>query len=165
MSFTIKRATPDDISALVGWRGEVSGEIYKDKMDSISPAYLEIMKYETKKYYEENIPTDGHIAGLVFVGEEKAPAGCLGMCFGDVLPTPDNPNGKCAYITNIYIREEFHGQDLETIGIKWLIMLAREHGAGRIYLETAGLSKEFCKSLGFDETGEYMLLGNTQSGC
>ena len=164
MSFTIKRAGIDDVKALVDWRMEVISQVYGGDM---SLAQKEILKYESKKYYERELPTDGHIAGLVYLGIEKEPVGCGGMCIQTELPSPDNPTGKSAYLMNIYTREEYRNKGLATAVVTWLVFLAQERGVQKIYLEATPQSKKLYKSLGFNEEGDYMRLDNPDAlfGC
>lgn len=164
MSFTIKRATTDNIEELIKWRTEAIENTYVGEM---SIAEREILKYETKKYYERELPSEGHIACIVYIGIEKEPVGCGGMTLYYELPSAENPTGKCACLTNIYIREEHRKKGLATAVVTWLVFLAQERGIKKIYLNANDQSKKLFESLGFKERGDCMQLENPDAifGC
>lgn len=65
------------------------------------------LESENRRYYQTELPQGGHIACFAYVGEEIV--GCGGICLYHEMPSPDNLNGKCAYLMNIYTRPQFRG--------------------------------------------------------
>ena len=158
MSFTIKRATINDIDALMTWKMESA-----DACNVLDNVKREILKYESKKYYDAHLQTDEHIAGIVYIGIEERSVGFGGMSLVNIMPTADNLTGKYALITDIYIQEEFSGQDLETPLISWLLLLAMERGAEKALVKISEKFSNLLKSMGFTPSGDYMKLDNIQN--
>ena len=58
-----------------------------------------------------------------------------GIRFFDALPSPDNPAGKCACVTDIYVREAFRKGDIAVRITHMLTEEARKLGCGKIYID------------------------------
>jgi len=89
----------------------------------------------TRRYYRQNI-ADGLCIAVVAEMDDTG-AGCGAICLAEELPTPDNPSGKCAYLTNIYVRKEYRRRGVGHAIVRWLVDKARQSGCDRIYLEAA----------------------------
>lgn len=78
--------------------------------------------------------SDGSYAAFMATddGEE---CGFGGIRFFDALPSPDNPAGKCACVTDIYVREAFRKGDIAGRITHLLTEEARKLGYGKIYID------------------------------
>lgn len=118
---TIKRITT--LPALMRWRIEV---LRNTSGTEPHPRLL----VANRQYYRKHIADGTHIA---FVAEEDGvQCGCGEIRFTNEPPSPDNPTGLCADITEIYVREPFRDQDTETLILNRLIEEARSRDCGRI---------------------------------
>ena len=109
-----------------------------------------------RQYYRRHIAAGSHIAIVADV--DGADAGCGAICLTEELPSPDNPSGRCAYLMNIYVREEFRGHGVGHAIVKWLVEEARLMGCDKIYLETTDAARSLYKSTGFDDLPGLMKL-------
>ena len=101
MEIQIRQATIQDLNVLMQWRMEVLHEVFSIP----SERSVTELESENRRYYQTELPQGGHIACFAYVGEEIV--GCGGICLYHEMPSPDNLNGKCAYLMNIYTRPQF----------------------------------------------------------
>ena len=108
------------------------------------------------EYYKTAISSGEHIA--VFAQTENVIIGCGGLCLYREMPSPDNLTGQCAYLMNIYTKEEYRGQGVGKAIAGWLVDYAKERGIMKIYLETSECGRPLYESLGFRDMHDYMKL-------
>lgn len=68
--------------------------------------------------------------------------------------SPDNPNGDCAYLMNIYTDPGYceHGVGREIVS--WLIREAKQRGFTKVFLEPSETGRALYQEMGFtDMTG------------
>lgn len=129
-----------ELPALMRWRTEVIENVFGQKPDK---ALLEA----NRQYYLEHMADDTHYAIVAaYDGED---AGCGALCFSDELPSPDNPSGHCAYLMNIYVKEQFRCKGIGHAIVNALLKEARARNCGKIYLETTAQGRSLYASLGF----------------
>ncbi len=145
MEIETVRATAEDIEELVRWRMEVIGVVFPKEKYGEYPVDLE---EKNREYYLRAIPAGEHIA--VFAKTEGKTVGCGGMCIEKELPSPDNPGGRCAYLMNIYCREEYRKNGVGEKVVQALVQEAQKQGIDKIYLESTKEATEFYKKQGFD---------------
>lgn len=137
------------LPTLLMWRQEVLRHVFGEEP---SARLLD----ENLRYYREHIEDDTHFAITAkWNGED---AGCGAVCFTDELPSPDNPNGKCAYLMNIYVREAYRQHGIAHEIVKRLVKEARKHECGKIYLETTTEGRPVYQSIGFRDLPDMMKL-------
>lgn len=152
MEIQIRQATLQDLDLLIQWRMEVLREVF-----SLAPVLpTSGLEEENRRYYQRELPRGGHIACFAYRGE--AIVGCGGICLYHEMPSPDNPNGKCAYLMNIYARPQFRRQGVGDAIVRWLIDQAEERGITKIYLETSESGRPLYRELGFTEMPDMMKL-------
>ena len=140
MEIQIRQATIQDLNVLMQWRMEVLHEVFS------IPCLL----------YTSPSPRDGHIACFAYVGEEIV--GCGGICLYHEMPSPDNLNGKCAYLMNIYTRPQFRGHGIGNRIVRWLVEQARQRHISKIYLETSDKGRPLYQTIGFADMKDMMKL-------
>lgn len=159
MGVRIRQATIQDIDLLMQWRMEVLREVFS--IPSEQP--IRALEEENRRYYQSELPTGGHIACFAYTGEELA--GCGGMCLYREMPSPDNPNGKCAYLMNIYTKPQFRRHGIGDAIVRWLIVQARNRRISKIYLETSEDGRPLYREIGFQDIIGYMkFMGEKQNG-
>lgn len=152
MEIQIRKATIQDIDLLMLWRMEVLHDVF-----SIPPGQsVTDLEKENRRYYQTELLQGRHIACFAYMGEEIA--GCGGMCLYHEMPSPDNPNGKCAYLMNIYSRPQFRRQGIGHAIVCWLIGQAHLRGISKIYLETSQDGRPLYQEIGFSDMIGYMKL-------
>ncbi len=145
-----------DIDLLLKLRMEVLATVFREERKNISDADWEDIEKQNRRYYEAQLEGNGHKACVAYVDGELA--GCGGICLYDEMPSPDNRSGRCAYLMNIYVREEFRRRGLAKNICAFLIEIAREFGAEKIYLESSQMAVGLYKSIGFEDMTGYMKL-------
>jgi ribosomal protein S18 acetylase RimI-like enzyme len=74
------------------------------------------------------------------------------------MPSPDNLKGRCAYLMNVYVREEFRRKGIARKLCTKLIEIAKNRHVEKVYLESSDMGKPLYKSLGFKDMCGYMKL-------
>lgn len=143
-----------DLPILMDWRIEVIRNVFGEDADTN-------LIEENQQYYKRHISDNSHVA--VVAQYDGRDCGCGGVCFTEELPSPDNPSGKCAYLMNIYVREEFRNKGVAHSIVSWLVEEAKKRGCGKIYLETTADGKPVYSSLGFRDMAGMMKFYDTES--
>ena len=152
MNIEIRRATLDDLDLLMEWRMEVLHEVF----DVPAEDPITELTAENRAYYERELEREGHIACFALADGEVI--GCGGICLYHEMPSPDNPNGGCAYLMNIYTRPAFRGRGVAKETCRWLIAEAQARGYRKVFLETSESGRALYASLGFTDMEDYMKL-------
>lgn len=129
-----------DIDTLMEWRREVIRNVFGI---TATGALLEA----NRKYYNRNIPTGSHQAFVASMDGKDVGTGSI--CLTEELPSPDNPNGKCAYLMNIYVREPYRNHGIAKSIIDHVVKVAKGLGCGKIYLESTDMAKPLYGECGF----------------
>lgn len=142
-----------DITSLMLWREEVITDVFaadpsKELLDS------------NRQYYERHIKDGTHLAFVAVRNGQEA--GCGSICLSEELPSPDNPDGKCAYIMNIYVRKPFRDQGVGHAIVKMLVEKAKSLACDKIYLETTSDGRPVYRSLGFRDMPDMMKYYDTE---
>ncbi|MCM1496586.1 MAG: GNAT family N-acetyltransferase [Bacteroides sp.] len=150
MDIIIKRASMEEIDKLMVWRMEVLHHVFAiPENEDMQNLYI-----ANREYYQRSIPSGEHIA--VFAEIDGATAGCGGLCLHREMPSPDNPNGACAYLMNIYTREAYREHGVGNAIVRWLVDYAKKQGITKIYLETSDCGRALYESIGFRDMQDYM---------
>lgn len=139
------------IPTLMHWRKEVIEKVF----GTAPSRRLLVMN---RRYYQRSIAEGSHIAVVAEIADSGV--GCGAICLSEELPSPDNLSGKCAYLMNIYVREEYRGRGVGHLIVNWLVDKARELGCDKIYLETTDCARPLYESIGFKELSGIMRYEN-----
>lgn len=143
-----------DLRKLMNWRREVIGNVFGTIPD-------EDLLEANREYYKRHLADGSHVA---FVAEYKGEeCGCGSICLTDELPSPDNPSGHCAYLMNIYVREQYRNHGIAHAIVARLIEEARGRKCGKIYLESTQEGRSVYSSLGFRDMPDMMKLYDRES--
>ena len=142
------------IPTLIRWRKEVIEHVFGEEPSKR-------LLVANRQYYERHIAQGSHIVIVAEVDDVEA--GCGAICLSEELPSPDNPSGRCAYLTNIYVREEYRGHGVAHVVVSWLIDKARALGCDKIYLETTDCARPLYESLGFNDLPGIMKYADIQN--
>lgn len=158
MSLKIKEIGLDKLDEILDMRMEVLSNVFKEDYEKMSELEWQNLREENRLYYEKNLNNGGHIDCFAYVDDILAGSG--GICLYNEMPSPDNQNGKCGYLMNIYVREQFRNLGIGTEITNWLIEKAKEKDVTKIYLESSVCAKNMYQEIGFSDMKDYMILGN-----
>ncbi len=158
MNITIRKAELADLDLLMKWRMTVLREVFSAPQDDP----MTELEQENRRYYQRALPAWSHVACFACSGQEIV--GCGGICFYQEMPSPDNPQGDCAYLMNIYTLPAARGQGVGRAVVRWLIGQAEQRGITKIYLETSESGRPLYRELGFTEMQGYMKLNRNHAG-
>ena len=139
----------EDIGELMQWREEVIRHVF-----GMVPG--EKLLKANEEYYRSHVPSGEHIAFIAEINGTNA--GCGSLCLSEELPSPDNPDGRCGYLMNIYVREEYRTHGVGHAVVRKLIEEAKNRGCGKIYLETTSDGRKLYESMGFADLPDMMKL-------
>ncbi len=139
---------------LIPWRMEVMAEMFGKTSGELTGKLHEA----TTRYYARHLADGSHVACTSSVNGTEA--GCAAMYFSEELPSPDNPSGRCAYLTNVYVRPAFRHRGVATIMVRWLIEMARSRGIERVFLETPDSAHRIYSPSGFHRMPDMMIYKN-----
>lgn len=141
----LRKAT--DINVLLTWRTEVIRAVFGVEPDR---ALID----SNRTFYETHLADGSHVAIVAAV--DGVDCGCAAICFTDEMPSPDNTSGRCGYLMNIYVRENFRTHGVAHAMVKRLIAEATYRGCGKICLETTSEARSIYRSIGFREMADMM---------
>lgn len=133
------------IPTLMHWRREVIENVF-----GIEPSKRLLVA--NRQYYQRNIAEGRHIA--IIAEMNGTDAGCGAICLSEELPSPDNPSGRCAFLMNIYVRNQFRRQGIGRTIVEWFLDKARQLECDKIYLETMDNAHILYKHIGFNRIHE-----------
>ncbi len=156
MNIKIKQLTLNDIDVLIELRMEVLADVFKKEFGNLTVTEKEEIKSANKNYYLNQLKNEGHIACVAC--DNNKILGCGGICLYNEMPSPDNLNGKCAYLMNVYVKPEHRKTGIGKIICGWLIEQAKIKNITKIYLESSEDAKVMYEKLGFEEMKNYLQL-------
>lgn len=143
MKLTYKRASLEDLELLTKTRITVlrAANRLDDTVD------MNIVEEQSRDYYRHSLADESHIAYLVYDGEIFAGSG--GVSFFRVMPTFHNPDGRKAYIMNMYTSPEYRRKGIGRQTLSLLVSAAREKGISAISLEATDMGRPLYEKFGF----------------
>ena len=152
----IKNANIQDLDLLLNWRMEVLSNVFREEFKLLTAEQINAIRENNRRYHLSEIPSGGHIACFAYRDGEIV--GCGGVCIYEEMPSPDNLGGKCAYLMNIYTRQEYRHQGIATRVVEHLIAEVKARSIEKIYLETSADGERMYRKLGFKDMKGYMKL-------
>ena len=139
----------NNIPELMKWRKEVIENVFGEKPDSQLLSFNE-------SYYRRHLADGSHLPFVAYYDGREA--GCGSVCLTEELPSPDNPTGRCGYLMNIYVRQNFRQHGVAHAIVRRLINEAKIRNCNKIYLETTPDGRAVYESLGFQDLPDMMKL-------
>lgn len=96
------------------------------------------------------------VTALALDGE--MPVGCATLCGMELLPTFDHPTGRRGHLMNVYTSAAYRRQGIGRRMVEMLIEEARRRGMTEISLDATEAGRRFYQRLGFQDSGEAMVL-------
>lgn len=144
--YAYRRAAVEDVEELVSTRLTVlraaNGLSEEEPLGAVERA--------SRDYYRRALGTGEHIAYLIYdeYGERRF-IGAGGVSFYQVMPTRDNPDGRKAYIMNMYTAPEYRRQGIAEYTLDLLVRAAGERGISHISLEATETGRPLYQKYGF----------------
>ena len=143
MEIKIRRAELPELSLIMEWRMRVLREVFCLPEDTdMTELYS-----ENEQYYREHFQDGTHTAVFACAGERII--GCGGICYQTEMPSPDNPNGKCGYLMNIYTLPEYRRMGVGREIVSFLIKDAQLKNVKKLSLESSEMAEKLYQSTGF----------------
>ncbi len=157
MDIQIKEATVEQLNEIMNWRMEVLSEVFADWKQENRQAIYDA----NLQYYKEALMNHQNVT--VFAETNGKTVGCGSICLYQEIPSPDNSNGLCTYLMNIYTRKAYRRRGVAKNVVKYLVNLARARNINKIYLETSKNGRAFYEKLGFVEMKNYLKMPKGES--
>lgn len=145
MNIEYRKATLDDILELVNARIEFTNEISEITNEDV------ILLGETNnKYFTESI-ANGSYASFIGLSDGRI-VGTSGITFYTVPPNKKCPNGKIAYISNMFTRKEYRGMGIASTLFASIVQEAKDLGYEKIILNATEMGRPLYEKFGFTAT-------------
>lgn len=135
------------IPTLMHWRITALTEVYGFQPSARTLANI-------RRYYDAHLDSDGFRMYVATLDGEEA--GCGQISFHDEPPSPDNPTGHCAYVSNIYVLPHLRNRGVAHSLLEKLLDVAHQRDCCKIYLETVKDAKHLFSTVGFTDMLDYM---------
>lgn len=138
-----RRATPEDLPLLTASRlrtlRAANGLDESADMTAVAAA--------TRAYYERALTDGTHMAFLALEEGEVIATG--GVSFYQLMPTCDTPDGRHAYVMNMYTRPDHRRRGVARRMLALLVEEAHRRGVTSISLEATAQGRGLYESFGF----------------
>ncbi len=154
MEISLQKAGMRDLPLLLRWRERSLREVFcLPESGELSP-----LMAATERYYAKALADGSHVAVWAKDARDGTPLGCGGICYQWELPSPDNDNGFCGYLMNIYTAPDYRRLGIGERVVRYLIDDARAKGVRKITLETSEVARSVYQKLGFSDFQGCMIL-------
>ncbi|MCL2388495.1 MAG: GNAT family N-acetyltransferase [Defluviitaleaceae bacterium] len=151
MSIIFRKATISDAENLAKTRSlfllEVADECPPAK--GIEKAAISKLEAANKAYFEQNLPNNNFIAWIAL--ENDKIVATSGMSFSIVPPNYENPDGKVAYIMNMFTLPTHRKQGLAAELFKRITEEAKHQGYIKITLNATEAGRRVYEKYGFKD--------------
>lgn len=145
---TYQRATESHIEELAMLRGMFLSELNKDpnsKNEFVSSNLV---------YLKEAIPKEEFVAWIAI--DNGKIVGTSGIVFYNIPPCKSSPNGKVAYIQNMYTLKEYRRKSIARELFARTIEEAKAKGCTKIMLNASDDGKPLYEQFGFKDVSDEM---------
>ncbi len=143
-----RKADINDLELLVELRYDVLREVNHIEDCDFSDDFMKA----TENYFASDKQS------TYIATEGKDIIACATVCYIDVMPTFDHPNGRRARIMNVYTRLEYRRRGIAFKLLDMAVQEAEFRGVTEISLDATDEGRELYLSYGFKPSDEYMVL-------
>ena len=149
-AYSLRRATLDDIDALVDlrdamWREIAAGMDIGDVREALG---------NTREYFQAAVPSGDYVCVLTEAQGQIVGGG--GMVIYRKPSQPLSPVGVEGYILNMLTVAEWRGKGIASAIMRELLACAREAGAGLVWLRATDQGRSVYEKFGLAENPRYM---------
>lgn len=151
MKIHIRKADISQLDVIIEWRIKVLKEVFflPDDYD------MTLLYNESRCYYKKNLLNEMHTTVFAYNGNNII--GCGSICYQNELPSPDNLNGKCGYLMNIYTIPEYRKKGVGKKIVEFLTQDARSRNICKLSLESSSLGEKLYLSTGFKKNSSFYI--------
>lgn len=153
MNIQIRKATISDMDLLIEWRMRVLGEVFAEH----EAVDMDAVKRNNVTFYREHLEDGTHTACFA-MKENGDVIGCGGICYQKEIPSPDNIDGSCGYLMNVYATPQVRRNGVGRQIVEYLIEDAKERKTSKIYLESSKVAMRLYQKIGFEPMEDYFKL-------
>ena len=125
------------------------------EMDKENKQY-EVIKENCYLYFH-NALSEG-LSDVILAEDEEMVVGTAIIFYYQSVPSAFNMTGRNAYVTSMYVKEEYRRKGIATTMLKKLIDVSNKKGYPIIMLNASEMGKTLYKKLGFTEIRNGMIL-------
>ena len=140
MEIIYRNATIDDIDFLVESRLDFIHVFKKD-------AEYQLLKNNIQNYFETGFK-EGQF-NIILAEHENLVIGTGIIFYYDAVPSSFNPWGKNAYITSMFVNENYRRRGIATNILDKLIQISKPKGYHVLFFKNRKWEEAFMKSMGF----------------
>ena len=152
----IRKVLPSQIDELVTLRIKVLRSANRLPEDAGLGAVAE----ESYRYFREGFERDSF--AVFFAYEGKIVVGCGGVSFFEIMPTCDFPDGRAAYIMNMYTEPSHRRRGVAYALLDRIVEECRSRGIRKITLEATDMGRPLYEKYGFVQAGHEMILPSAE---
>ena len=138
-----RKATTNDINDLA----KIRCIFLAEQHDNYPKAESEMLETANKAYFEANLADDSFIAWVAVAGDKIV--GTSGLSFYHVPPNNSSPDGRVAYIMNMYTFPEYRKQGIAATLFNRIVEEAKIRGYKKIVLNATDMGKSLYEKYGF----------------
>ena len=154
MAYKLKKATIEDMEALVQNRVDMLKEVYE-----LAPGEdVSLLTHTTADFYKKHLADDSHVAYFFTVDDTNEVAATGGITFFELMPTPEDETGKRAFIMNMRTYANHRRQGLGTLILDALLNEAKQRGVANIQIEASEMGAKLYSHYGFEPMTYVMYL-------
>lgn len=153
---SIYPATPDDISVLVCHNRLMFIEIWDYRGWEYESSNLDIMDQDYREKLERELPDKDCKAWVIKKGEKVLASVSISIL--SMVPIPNDPQCKVAYMHSVYTEEEWRGKGLSKKLVEQAIEECKASGIKRMTLNASYAGKSLYEKLGFEPVENAMRL-------
>lgn len=158
--FSIWKASIEDLDLLMKIRMETLDEVFYLEYPE-DQKMADQLQAENRKYFQKHLVDNSMVFLIGTVNKKPAAAGAI--LFHEEMPSPDNMNGSCGYLMNIFTRKPYRKSGFGRKIVKELIEEARNRNVDKVYLETSDPGRPLYVSMGFEDYPDMMILKGSDS--
>ena len=149
MEIVYRNAVIADLSFLVESRLDFIG-ITRDDSD------FEFIKNNISRYFQQSIEEKS--CDIILAEHNGFIVGTGIVFYYNSVPSTFNPLGKNAYITSMYVSEEYRRWGIGTVVLDKLVSLAKDRGYSVLFLQASDMGKPLYEKYGFSDSKAGMFL-------
>ena len=149
---TYRKATPGDAEILARTRITFLSEIGAQQESATDMAYLH---GQNLRYFAEALGDGSFAAFLAYEGDELVATS--GVSFFKLPPNRPCPDGKVAYISNMYTAPHYRGRGIATHLFELTVEEAAVRGHTKLLLNATAMGRPIYEKFGFKDAGSDMV--------
>ena len=146
-----RKATIDDIETLL----QIRIDFMRDVKSVTTDDDEKVMREANAEYLNETLPDGSFIQWLAADNGKIIATGSVS--FYKLPPNRWRPNGKVAYIANMFTYPEYRKQGIATKLLSLSVEDAKSRGCKQVLLDATAMGKPLYEKFGFTDAKDYMV--------